>query len=234
MLMSASPGRGGDGAGADRAQRATGSSTTDRKICSTVSGALSLARSALPPLRRQRNLAALTLARAREGRPIPASSDADTDLHRPALGGAAAAGRRRQFFLAEFVSSADSGATMELGRSGDRCMTSASPGRGGGDGDGAGRVQRGTGSSNKDRKICSTVSGGACSRSRSAAAAAAWKDQRNLAALTTFVALTRARRAPTRRARSADRPAQRQTRWATWAVLWLLAAVAPSFSRKSF
>ena len=40
MLMSASPGRGGDGAGADRAQRATGSSTTDRKICSTVSGDL--------------------------------------------------------------------------------------------------------------------------------------------------------------------------------------------------
>ena len=51
MLMSASPGRGGDGAGADRAQPATGSSTTDRKICSTVSGALSRARSAPRPLR---------------------------------------------------------------------------------------------------------------------------------------------------------------------------------------
>ena len=38
-------------------------------------------------------------------------------------------------------------------------MTSASPGRGGCDGDGAGRAQRGTGSSNKDRKICSTASG---------------------------------------------------------------------------
>jgi len=37
MLMSASSRRGGDGAGADRAQGATGSSTTDRKICSTVS-----------------------------------------------------------------------------------------------------------------------------------------------------------------------------------------------------
>ena len=48
MLTSASPGRGGgDGAGAGRAQRATGSSATIGKFCSTDSGALSLARSAL-------------------------------------------------------------------------------------------------------------------------------------------------------------------------------------------
>ena len=48
---------------------------------------------------------------------------------------------------------------MELGRSGRPMMTSASPGRGGCDGDGAGRAQRGTGSSNKDRKICRSVKG---------------------------------------------------------------------------
>ena len=52
---------------------------------------------------------------------------------------------------------------------------------------------RATGSSTTDRKICSTVSGGACSRSRSAAAAAALNDHQNLAELTMIAALTRAR-----------------------------------------
>src|ERR1700691_6299177 len=46
-----------------------------------------------------------------------------------------------------------------------------------------------------DRKICSTYRGGACSRSRSAAAAAALNDHRNLAAYTLLTALTRAREA---------------------------------------
>ena len=72
-------------------------------------------------------------------------------------------------------------------------MTSASPGRDGGDGDGAGRAQRGTGSSTTIAKFRSTDSGGACPRARSAAAAAARKDQRNLAALTIFAVVTRAR-----------------------------------------
>ena len=44
-----------------------------------------------------------------------------------------------------------------------------------------------------DRKFRSTDSGGALPRSLSAAAAAARKDQRNLAALTGIAALTRAR-----------------------------------------
>ena len=46
-----------------------------------------------------------------------------------------------------------------------------------------------------DRKICSTYRGGACSRSRSAAAAAALNDHRNLAALTHLAAVTRAHEA---------------------------------------
>ena len=74
-------------------------------------------------------------------------------------------------------------------------LTSASPGRGGGDGAGADRAQRGRGSSTTDRKIRSTYRGGACSCSRSAPAAAALNDHRNLAALLMFVALTRAREA---------------------------------------
>ena len=76
-----------------------------------------------------------------------------------------------------------------------RALTSASPGRGGGDGAGADRAQRGRGSSTTDRKIRSTYRGGACSCSRSAPAAAALNDHRNLAALLMFVALTRAREA---------------------------------------
>src|SRR6202044_702980 len=55
-------------------------------------------------------------------------------------------------------------------------------------------LKRGMGSSTTDRKICSTYRGGACSRSRSAAAAAALNDHRNLAAFDTFAAVSRARR----------------------------------------
>src|SRR5580704_453065 len=53
-------------------------------------------------------------------------------------------------------------------------------------------LKRGMGSSTTDRKICSTYRGGACSRSRSAAAAAALNDHRNLAAFDTFAAVSRA------------------------------------------
>src|ERR1035437_9232830 len=77
------------------------------------------------------------------------------------------------------------GATMELGRS---MMMSAGAG-----------AARPTGSSTTDRKICSTDSGGACSRSFSAAAAAALNDHQNLAALTGIAAPTRARERGARR-----------------------------------
>src|ERR1700691_4906176 len=64
LLTSASPARSdGDGAGADRAQRGMGSSTTDRKICSTYrGGASSRSRraAAATALNDHRNLAALT------------------------------------------------------------------------------------------------------------------------------------------------------------------------------
>jgi hypothetical protein len=66
--------------------------------------------------------------------------------------------------------------------------------------------QGGTGSSTTDRKICSTDSRGACPRSLSAAAAAAPKDQRNLAALTKRAVVTRAREAAPIPASSASRP----------------------------
>src|SRR5580658_5978086 len=56
-------------------------------------------------------------------------------------------------------------------------------------------LKRGRGSSTTDRKICSTYRGGACSCSRSAAAAAALNDHRNLAAFDTFAAVSRAREA---------------------------------------
>ena len=128
------------------------------------------------------------------------------------LGGAVAAGRRRPFVRGLFSgigsTRADSGPGRRWSSGGRRpMMMSASPGRGGGDGDGAGRAQRGTGSSTTDRKICSTVSGALSSRSLSAAAAAARKDQRNLAALTTFAALTRAREAGRFQRPRPDRPA---------------------------
>jgi hypothetical protein len=66
-------------------------------------------------------------------------------------------------------------------------------GGGEGDGAGAGRAQGGTGSMANAAKFCSTDSGGALPRSLSAPAAAARKDQRNLAALTIIAVVTRAR-----------------------------------------
>src|ERR1700681_3285892 len=98
---------------------------------------------------------------------------------------------------------------MELGRSGRSMMMSAGAG-----------AARATGSSTTDRKICSTDSGGACSRSRSAAATAALHDHQNLAALIILSALTRARMAGAGRA---ERPAR-----AAWAARRLLVDVAIS------
>ena len=160
---------GGDGAGADRAQPATGSSTTDRKICSTDSGALSRALSALRPLRigkisgiwQRLPLSLPPRARARRRRFQCALTQ--TDLLGPA-------GRRcgcwptsPVLFSGIVVGRFRFGATMALGRSGRRCC-----GRGaGGDGAGADRAQPATGSSTTDRKICSTDSG-ALSRALSA------------------------------------------------------------------
>ena len=98
-------------------------------------------------------IAALT--RAREAAPIPASCAEQTDRLEPP-------GRRcgcwstSPFLFSGLLLAVWFGATMELGRS----MMSA----------GAGAAQA-TGSSTTDRKICSTDSGGAYSRSRSAAAA---------------------------------------------------------------
>ena len=169
MLTSASPGRGGDGAGADRAQPATGSSTTDRKICSTVSGALSRARSAPRPLRlgkisgiwQRLPLSLPSRARAKGRRFQRALTP--TDLHRPA-------GRRcgcwptSTVLFSGIVVGRFGGGRWSSGSA--PMLTSASPGRGG-DGAGADRAQPATGSSTTDRKICSTVSG-ALSRARSA------------------------------------------------------------------
>ena len=77
----------------ERAQPAAGSSTTDRKICSTDSGGAlprSLSAAAAADRKDQRNLAASPLlaapTRAREAAPIPARSEAD----RPAPAGWAA------------------------------------------------------------------------------------------------------------------------------------------------
>src|SRR6204780_555684 len=81
---------------------------------------------------------------------------------------------------------------MEMGRS---MLTSASPARSGGAGAGADPAKARYGFMTTDRKICSTYRGGACSRSRSAAAAAALNDHRNLAAFDTFAAVARAREA---------------------------------------
>src|ERR1700689_4900134 len=69
-------------------------------------------------------------------------------------------------------------------------------------------LKRGRGSSTTDRKFCSTDRGGACSCSRSAAAATALNDLWNLAAFTTFAALTRARGAPIPGSCEAERPAR--------------------------
>ena len=137
-----------------------------------------------------RQLAAFTLlaapTRAREAAPIPARSDAD----RPAPAGSAALR-----LLADVDSSFSRNWcwqirrwTLALGRPAPM-LTAASPGRGGGDGAGAAASYRVIGN---DRKFRSTDSGGAL-LARSAGGAAARKDQRNLAELTIFAALTRAR-----------------------------------------
>ena len=151
MLTSASPGRGGgDGAGAGRAQRATGSSPTIANSAAPTVVALSLARSAPRSSGSERsaefgsvNTVRCPHARARPA-PIPARSEAD----RPAPAGSAALR-----LLADLDISFSRnccwqlrGRTMALGRSAPM-LTSASPGRGGGDGAGAGRAQRATGSS---------------------------------------------------------------------------------------
>src|ERR1700679_3333454 len=79
-------------------------------------------------------------------------------------------------------------------------------------------LKRGMGSSTTDRKFRSTDRGGACSRSRSATAAAALNDHRNLAAFDTFAAVSRARGAPIPGSSEAERPAR-----AAWSALRLLA-----------
>ena len=118
MLMSASPGRGGgDGAGAGRAQRATGSSPTIANSAAPTVVALSLARSALRSSGSERsaefgsvNQVRCPHARARGGADSSALGGRPTCTGR--LGGAAAAGRRRHFFLAELLlaaSAADDG-----------------------------------------------------------------------------------------------------------------------------
>ena len=71
-------------------------------------------------------------------------------------------------------------------------LTSASPARS----DGAGaELKRGMGSSTKDRKFRSTDRGGACSRSRSAAAAAATERSSEFGRVRHLAAVTRAREA---------------------------------------
>ena len=144
------------------------------------------------------------LTHAREAPPIPASCA--TELRRadrPARAGAAAVGRRRHFFLADCCSQirGDDGArpigAIDDDVGGRRLPSAAS-----------------YGVIATDRKICSTDSGGACSRSRSAAATAALNDHQKLAAYTMIAALTHAREAPPIPAscatelRRADRPAR--------------------------
>ena len=106
--------------GAGRGQGGTGSSPTIAKFCSTDSGG-ALPRSLNAADRKdQRNLAASTLlaapTRAREAAPIPARS-ASRPTCTGRLRGAAAAGRRRHFFLAELLL-----ADFEVGRSGRSMM----------------------------------------------------------------------------------------------------------------
>ena len=167
---------------APAAQRATGSSTTDRKICSTDSGgACSRSRSAAATaaLNDHQNLAEFTflaaLTRAREARADSASCEPScaeqTDRLEPA-------GRRcgcwptSPFLFSGIVVRRVRGDDGARAIDGDRRSTAA----------GASAASYGV--IDNDRKICSTDSGGACSRSRSAAATAALNDHQNLAALT--------------------------------------------------
>ena len=168
MLTSASPGRGGgDGDGAGRAQRGTGSSTTDRKICSTNRGRRLSSRAQRCGRRTERSSERSSefggvdrvrcpLARAKgwAARCRPSCSTCSGRL-----GGAAAAGRTMVRSPAAPSPFRFSGLLFADSDSGGPMLTSASPGRGGGDHDGACRAQRGTGSSTTDRKICSTNRG---------------------------------------------------------------------------
>ena len=160
-------------------------------------------------------------ARAR-GATIPGSSEAD----RPARAAWSAlrllVASSSSFWRNCWLADSGSGPTMELRRS---MLTSASPARSGGAGAGADRAKARYGVMTTDRKICSTYRGGACSRSRSAAAAAALNDHRNLAALTRLAAVTRARGAPIPGSPEAERPAR-----AAWWALRLLVDVGISFS----
>ena len=155
MMMSA-------GAGG-QAQPATGSSQQIGKSAALTVGALALARAgaATAALNDHQKLAALLilsiLTCAREAPPIPASCA--TELRRadrPARAGAAAAGRRRHFFLADCCSQ------IRWGDDGARPIWAI-------DDDVGGRRRASAASYGviaTDRKICSTDSGGACSRSR--------------------------------------------------------------------
>ena len=174
------------------------SSTTDRKFCSTDSGALALARAAQrrggagAALNDHRKLAVLTIlavvTRAR-GAPIPASSE-----RRPTcssrLGGAAAAGRRRHFFLADCC-------WQVRGDDGARAIGDAdvaSPVGGGG----PAPVERSElrGHRQRSQNSAALTVGRLLSlarRSGCGGAGAALNDHRNLAALTILAVVTRAR-----------------------------------------
>src|SRR5271168_1491861 len=102
---------------------------------------------------------------------------------------------------------------MELGRS----MMSAGAG-----------AARATGSSTTDRKICSTDSGGACSRSRSAAATTALNDHRNLARIH-LIRCPYARERGARRFQRAVRPSCAEQTDRLEPALRLLVDVAISF-----
>ena len=178
MLTAASPGRGGGaGAGAGRAQPATGSSPTIANSAAPTVGALSLARSALRPRGSERsaefgsvNHAGCGHARARDGADSRSSASRPTCLTCSGrLGGAAAAGRRRHFFLAELLL-ADSGADA-----GARAIGADADGGFAGSGRRRWCRRRSSAASYRvianDRKFRSTDSGGALPRSLSAAAA---------------------------------------------------------------
>ena len=152
----------------------TGSSTNDRKFCSTDRrGACSRSRAARRHGRRTERSPVFGQI-THNGCP---TARARGDPHRgwlrredrPARAGAAAADDVADFFLAELLfADSGSGATMELGRSARPPMLPPAP-------------RSSTGSSTNDRKFCSTDRRGACSRSRSAPAAGVLTDHPSLA-----------------------------------------------------
>ena len=167
---------------------------TDRKICSTYSGgACSRSRSAAATERSAEigrfNHDSLPL-RARDPLEPPGRRCARSASERAGVGARLASSivapnrkslkwnrrrrrphHRRPAILFSGLLLADSGSGRRWSSGGS--MMSAGAG-----------AARATGSSATDRKICSTDSGGACSRSRSAAATAALNDHQKLAALT--------------------------------------------------